>query len=826
MRPFAVMMFLLQLGQVIAQQTIVSGKVTDVTTGSPVPFATVVFTRTTEGAITDFDGNFRATTTLPVDSIEVSYIGFVKRVKSLQRGKSQIINFQLQEEVVTLNEVVILPGENPAFAVMREVIKNKQNNDKRELEAYEYESYTRTEFDIDNMSEKFRNQKVMSRITNVLDSIEQIAGEDGKPLLPVLISEAISQFHYRKNPVAHHERMIRTRVNGVGITDGTLTSQVIGSSFQEYNFYQNWMNIVNKEFASPLADGWKLLYEYELVDSLMIEDRFCYQLEFFPKQEQDLAFTGTMWITKDEHALKRIDVYVPKKANLNFIEKIKIQQDLQQVTEGPWLPAKTRVVIDILQLTPNTAGMIGKFYVSNKGFIINEPKEDDFYLDAISMDPLVRTSDDQYWSEARHDSLSKTEENVFIMIDTLKQLGPVKAFTTGFKFGVTGYIQAGKVDIGPYSTFFGDNDVEGVRIGMGARTNINFSQKWVFGGYLGYGFGDKRYKYRAYTYTILSRKPWTTLQYEQQIEVDQIWLLNENIDPSSLFYTFSRFGTLTQPFLKEKYRLTFSRQLAKGLNADFSFRHESHTPLFDFNYFSDEARTTTASSYKISEATANIRYGKDEVLIVNDNERLSLGTIRAPLFNFQYTYGADQVLGSDFSYHKFRFSVRQKQKMGIFGISQFRFGGGYFSGNAPYSMLFSPIGNETPFFLGFTYNLMNFYEFSSDRYIEFRHNHSFEGFLLNRIPLLKKLKLRSIISSNILWGDLSEKNIAISQFETDNLGNALLPFNRWGTEPYIEVGYGISNILRVLSIQAFHRLTYTNSSVDAFAIKFSLDFRL
>ncbi|MEQ9404620.1 MAG: DUF5686 family protein [Cyclobacteriaceae bacterium] len=807
----------------IAQKTIVSGKVTDVITGAPVPFATVVFTGTTEGAITDFDGNFKTETLLNVDSIEVSYIGYIKRVKPLLRGQQQTINFQLDEDVISLNEVIILPGENPAFAILEKVMENKKKHDKRNLEAYEYESYTRTEFDVDNISDKLKNRKIMSKITNVMDSIEQIAGEDGKPILPVLISEAISRYHYRKNPVARHERMIRTRVNGVGITDGTLTSQVIGSSFQEYNFYQNWMNIISKEFASPIADGWKLLYEYDLTDSLQVEDKFCYQLEFFPKQEQDLAFSGTMWITKDEYALKRIDAQVSKTANVNFIEKLRIQQDLRQTTADAWLPAKTRVIIDVKQLTKNTAGLLAKFYVSNKDFVINQPKDNDFYLNTVSMDPLVRDTDDLYWHNARHDSLTKTEENVFTMIDSLKNIREVKFMTSMARFGATGYLKAGKFDLGPYPTFIGNNDIEGLRIGMGARTNINFSKNWVYGGYIGYGFDDERYKYNAYIKTILNRRPWTALQYEQQREVEQVWLLNQDIGANSLFYALSRFGTLTQPFLREKYKLSFTRQMGKGLNTEWSIRRESLDPLFDFNYYTDDSRTETQSGYQLTEVSTNIRYGKDEVYVINDNDRLSLGTIRSPLFNLKYAYGLDDVAGSDFTYHKLQLSMRKRQKMGVLGVSDILVASGYFFGEAPYSLLFNPIGNESPFYAEFAYSLMDYFEFSADRFVEIRYNHSFEGFLLNRIPLMRKLKWRSIISANILWGDIREENIAISQFQTDGTGNPILPFRKWDSAPYAEVSYGVSNILRVLSIQAFHRLTYNDDTTNKFGMKFNVD---
>ncbi|MEP4496506.1 MAG: DUF5686 family protein, partial [Ekhidna sp.] len=598
-----------------AQQTVVSGKVTEVETGAPVPFATVVFQGTTEGAVTDFDGNFTASTSLNVDSIYVTYVGFLKRVKGLKRGENQVINFQLAEDIMTLNEVVVTPGENPAFAVMRKVIENKDKHDKRKLAAYDYESYTRTEFDLDNISDEMRDRKLMQKVLDVMDSIDQIAGEDGKPILPLMMSEAISRFYFRKAPYAKHEQVIRTKVSGIGVTDGTLTSQLIGSTYQEYNFYQNWLNIVGKEFASPIANGWKLIYEYELVDSLYIGDDYCYKLEFFPKQELDLAFTGSMWITKDDYALKQIDAFVPKTANLNFVEKIKIQQELAPTTSGPWLPAKIRVVVDLKPVTKKTAGILAKFYVSNKDFVVDQPKDNEFYMNVISLDPNVRESDEEYWAEARHDSLTAIEVNVFSMIDSLKKIPVVRNITEITKFITTGFIKAGPIDIGPYTTFFGNNDIEGIRLGMGLRTNINLSNKWTIGGYTGYGFDDERWKYTAYVSFLANRNPWTEIKYEQQREVEQVWLLNEDIGANSLFYTFSRFGTLIQPFLKQKYKLSFQRQLGQGINSTLSFKHVEIQPLFDFSFFTDDARTVTQTDYSVNEATIKTRYGKDEIIL-------------------------------------------------------------------------------------------------------------------------------------------------------------------------------------------------------------------
>ena len=190
--------------------------------------------------------------------------------------------------------------------------RNKNYNDKRKLSAYEYDTYTKIEIDVDHITDKFRQRKVVQKITQVLDSIDRIAGEDGKPILPMLITESISKVYYRDDPSLRYENILRSKINGVGVEDGAMVTQLVGSSFQEYNFYQNWLNIVGKEFVSPIADGWRLYYEYDLMDSLYVGEHYCYRLDFFPKSPQDLAFTGSMWITKEGYALKQIDVTMGK----------------------------------------------------------------------------------------------------------------------------------------------------------------------------------------------------------------------------------------------------------------------------------------------------------------------------------------------------------------------------------------------------------------------------------------------------------------------------------------------------------------------------------
>jgi len=183
-----------------AQEIVVQGKVTDASSGDPIPFATIQFKGTTVGVTTDFDGNFALRASVKADSILVTSVGYKPRTKVVKPGK-QVINFQMEEEIKSLKEVVFAAGENPAFEILRGVVQNKSHNDKRNLSAYEYDVYTKTEVDVNQISEKLRKRKMMRKISQVLDSIDRVVGEDGKPILPLSITESTSKFYYRTSPV-------------------------------------------------------------------------------------------------------------------------------------------------------------------------------------------------------------------------------------------------------------------------------------------------------------------------------------------------------------------------------------------------------------------------------------------------------------------------------------------------------------------------------------------------------------------------------------------------------------------------------------------------
>ena len=812
-----------------AQETIVQGKVTDAASGDPIPFANVVFKGTSIGATTDFDGNFLIKTQNPTDTVIASYIGYKSRSKVVKRGVQQIINFQLAEDVTNLQEVIVKAGENPAFEILRKVVRNKNNNDKRKLIAYEYDTYTKIEIDVDNLSEKFRERKMVKRITQVLDSVERIAGEDGKPILPLFITESVSKVYYRDNPSLKKEHILKTKISGVGVEDGTTVTQMIGSSFQEYNFYQNWLNILGKEFVSPIADGWRIYYDYDLTDSLYIGADYCYRLDFFPRSPQDLAFNGTIWITKADFALKQIDATMGKQANLNFIDKIRIQQELAKTDLGAWVPVKNRVLIDVEQVGKSNPGMLAKFYTSNKNIVTNKPRDPAFYERSIELAEDARQEADKNWDSLRHEPLSETERNVYKMIDTLRNIPIVKTYTDIIKVLVDGYYNLGKVEVGPYLSLVTWNNIEGIRIQGGFKTNYQFSKKWIFQGQLAYGFDDERVKYLASVQRILSRQRWTTFSIRARRDLSRLGVDDESLADNPIFLAATRWGFFRRGYYSDEYRIAFQREIFKGYSQKISVRHWTFEPTYEFGYFNPPVEVTSPvyDRFQATEVSIESRYARDEVFLQDDNDRISLGTNKWPVLTFKYTHGFSGILGSDFEYDKVKFNMTKRIKTGPLGVGYVTLSGEYVFSPVPYPLLNLHLGNQSPVYSSITYNLMNFGEFVSDRYAAIQYRQYLEGFLLNRIPLLNKLKWRLLATSNVIVGGMRQSNRnLISQLSPS--GAEALPAGYFkNSKPYIELGYGVENIFKFLRVDFIHRVSYLeNKDARKFGILFSAQFQL
>ena len=211
--------------------------------------------------------------------------------------------------------------------------------------------------------------------------------------------------------------------------------------------------------------------------------------------------------------------------------------------------------------------------------------------------------------------------------------------------------------------------------------------------------------------------------------------------------------------------------------------------------------------------------------IQNDNERISLGSGNSPEISLRYTHGIKGFLNSDFTVHKFNASLKQSFRMGVLGRTSYQLSGGYIPSTLPYPLLEAHLGNESIFYNENSFNLMNFFEFVSDRYASLSMIHRFEGLIINRVPLLRKLNWRLFVSGKALYGRVSDANLNLTP-DVDPFGNPVDGFQALGKDPYLELGYGIENIFRFIRVDFMHRLNYLDADATRFGVKLSAQFRL
>ncbi|MBY0432557.1 MAG: carboxypeptidase-like regulatory domain-containing protein, partial [Cyclobacteriaceae bacterium] len=450
------------------------------------------------------------------------------------------------------------------------------------------------------------------------------------------------------------------------------------------------------------------------------------------------------------------------------------------------------------------------------------------YQSRIELTEDVRMyEDEKYWDTLRHEPLSSTERSVYRMIDTLKNIPVIKTYTDIFKIIIDGYYDMGKIEIGPYLSTLAYNNIEGMRVQSGFKTNHKFSQHWMLAGQVAYGFNDNRVKYMGSITNILSRKHWTTLSFRVRRDLARIGVDDENLADNPLFLVAARWGAFRRGFYFDESRLSFSRQMFKGFNQRVSVKYSTFFPTYNFGYFQNPQETNSPilNTFETTEVSFESRYSKDETFIQNGNERVSLGARMRPVLTFRYTHGFAGVLGSDFTYNKVRMSFTKRIRLGPLGEGRVTANGEYIFDALPYPLLVLHLGNQTPIYAAVTYNLMNFGEFISDHYASIQYRHYFQGLFLNRIPLIKKLNWRLLATANVVAGGLRQENRnLISKFTSD--GEPTVRAGYFTGKPYVELGYGVENIFRFFRVDFIHRLSYLdNPDARAFGVLFTAQFQ-
>jgi hypothetical protein len=822
----------------------VTGLVTDAHTGEPIPFASVALVGRRVGTLTDEKGRYTLMAKILSDSLAVSSMGYKTLRQAIDPERTtQAVDFKLASAGNALQEVTVKAGENPAWRVLRQVRKNRSINDRKRLAAYEYDSYVKTDIALSHVTERMRKNPLIKRINEAMSKQDSIVDDEGHRLLPLLASESVSRYYFRTGPERKREDIRKTRIKGVAVDDAGLSSQLLGgTNLVSQNFYDNYIPILGKDFASPIGDNWKNWYEFFLADTTQIGDHICYEIQFDPKRPEDLAFIGKAWIDTTSFALCQIEAKIGKGANLNYVRSLTIEQELESTLDSSsvkgstagWLPVSIRLMANLTGVGKQSLGLRAQVVLRNTNITVNRPHPTGFYEQPIEPSDTVATENEAYWHTvqgtlAGADSLSKEDQKTREIIAKLRAVPAVKMAEAVGQVAITGFYKLGGFDIGPYPYLFAVNSVEGLRTRIGFRTNEQFSRNWVLRGYAAWGTLDHKFKYGGEIDYLFSRQHWTVAGVRVANDLERLGLTPELIGGNRIFYALSRFGRFRGGYQSYQKEVFFKTEPIKGVLLTAMLGSRTFDPLFPFHFRQDPElgdqsplRSDIYDAYWSIEA----RLARKEKYLMDGNERITLGTKRAPILTIRYTRGM-KSLGGDYNYNRITLRAQQSLRLGALGRMTYLLSAGYTPDVMPAPMLFPHIGNPTPLLTTNTFNRMQFYEFVSDRFVAVHVQHRFEGLLFNRIPGIRKLNWRLIANFDALWGSLSKENQAVSSAKPLPDGGRPVFFGALnGAKPYMEVGYGIDNIFKLIRIQAIHRLDYLDDGpngipINSFALKAS-----
>lgn len=789
-----------------AQKTYV-GTIVDASTNEPLPFVNIAVKGTSKGTTTDMDGKFSLTYNFKsTDSLMVSYVGYQPLTVKAQNN----LTIALQQAQLALKEFVVEYQGNPADKMIKRIIKAKEKNNPEQYDYYEYKLYNKLELDLNNITDEFKNRKILKKINFIFDNIDSTSAK--KPFLPVLLIESYSNYYYRKFPKTEKEYVQASRVSGI---NNESLSQFTGGSFQTINFYNNYVDIFGKSFVSPIADFGPRSYKYYLTDSSKIEGRKSYKLEFYPKNKFNVVLKGEFWVDSATLAIQNITAMIGKEANINFVNEFKIYQNFTLVDGKYWMLQKEQSWVDFF-VSNQTMGVYRKRTTTYKDIKVNQAQPDSVYdgFENIIVSEDANEKPDSFWVANRHEELTKQEQSIYHMVDTLKKVPIFRTFIDIVKMIGTGYYEAGYFELGPYFTFYSNNQVEGSRFKFGGRTSNKFSKWLEFSGHIAYGTKDQEFKYGLGTRVRIDKQPRKLLGINYSNDMVQFGLSENSFRVDNVMSSFLRRGLNNKLTRVEKYETYYEHDWSQGFMNTLTLNYRVMYPrgVLTYEITNKDGTVNTFNNIKAAEIQIYTKVAKGEVYVSGEMDRVSLGS-KYPIVETKITFGVKGILESQYQYQKLAFVVRDKQPVGVLGNLYWRLDGGKIFGDLPYPLLEIHQGNQSYFYDYMSFNLMNYFEFISDEYFSISLYHHFEGFFFNKIPLLRRLKWREVATGRMVKGNLSDRHQRIMDF----------PVNSFTLEkPYIETTLGIENILKFIRVDAIWRLTHKNNpDISTFGIRLS-----
>ena len=800
--------FLFFTGNSFAQQYTVSGTVTNSQTGEPVQYASITVKNTLMwGTISDSLGNYKLKVPGKTDTICFSEIGFYSLEKTIVALVNSELSVELVPKRVDLSVIDVKIDERPIRNLMNNIFRNKEKNNPDQYSKYSYRKYTKWECQINNVTEKIINSALFRKNKTVFKT-----EDDSSKYLPLYFSEQLVFNEVQKNPPKQKSTVIADKTTGVGILKELEISGYTSALDMEVNFYDNYINLFTKDFVSPIADNGWFYYKYYLADSIYVNGHLQYRVNFRPRRKGENTFKGYFTVEDQHYSLAEIDGDLSSTSGLNFLKSMHLKSNYTFVNDSTPFYKRNQIdaVFDYIPFKnkKKQVNHLSLFYTQTANIdqvTINQQDEIKLNTKKAKYETVKLpdvNKDSLFWKQNRIENLSSRDVEANAVIDSISKIRVIKFLNNIANMSLTSYYDIGKIELGPYPNIINTNEVEGLHLFMGARTSEEINKNFNVWGGIGYGSLNKKVNYMfgfGYKFPTTSRQLFK-LNYDDNIvrfgENEKILYLYENAfspTENDIISQFLKHGVLDEIYRQQKASASFEKEWYPGLSNKLS---ASYTTDYSPPFYPFYRNGLPVSSVSAFEVLLDTRFSKEEKLIDKGFLRIYMGT-EYPILHVVVGGGKTFYAGQSDWYGRIMATMYQGIHVGQTRLD-YALEAGMFFGKLPYTMLDIPRGNETVGYYSYDFNMLDYLEYVHDNYFHAYLQYHLNGFFFRRIPLLKSAHTREVLSARFMLGSVSDKHQKVIFFPSVVTKMA---------NPYIELGAGVENILTVLHVEAFWRVT-------------------
>lgn len=836
-RVILLLFFLLSAIQIQAQEMI-SGHVVDEATGANIGFATIQYKDRQLVAVSDHQGRFKIRL-LKGKRLTVSVMGYKTRTIDVTKDMQKLL-VSMRQDTKALKGVTVKSKRtryrrknNPAVALMRRVIEKKKLTDLAQRDFYQYQKYQKLTLALNDVKADSLSHSALKKYPWYRQQIEPCE-QTGKLILPLSVSETVTQKIYRRSP--HDEKNIIKGERSSGINDffqtGDILNVVSKDLFKDVNIYDDQIHILQHPFTSPIGSGAISFYRYYIEDTLKVDRDSCIHVHFLPNNQQDFGFRGDLYILKDSsYQVKRCELILPNRTDVNFVEGLKIIQEFSPLPSGEWVLTVDDMVVEMVL-----------FEFIQKGVAIRTTRLSDYSFEDIprqlfrgrektTIDPDARMMGDDFWQKNRQVELTKSERSMDDFLNGIKQTGGFKYIMMGLKLLMENFIETGKnskVDIGPVSSMLSNNFIDGLRTRLSAQTTANLCPHLFWKGYVARGWKSHKTYYSSQVTWSLNKKKYLPDEFpKRNISFVSTY---DVTSPSDKFLTTDkdnmfmglRWMKVDKMMFYNRQQLTFEREEKWGLRTLFSVKAEENEAAGEMRYIPLSMTGRPSVKFRTTELRAEIEYSPGALFVNSKQRRLKVNR-EAPVLTLSHTLGLKNVLGGDYHYNYTEASLFKRFWLNSWGRIDFYARGGVQWNQVPFPLLCMPAANVSYISSRHTFNLLTNMEFLNDRFVSVDFNWDMQGKIFNRIPLIKKLRWREYIGAKLLWGALSDKNNPLLERNAGSNVVMAFPDGSWIMNPkvpYWEISIGIRSIFRFFQVEYVRRMNYHEHAKHINSVRF------